>query len=193
MYFDFKDDMNYGNNVWVTSDTHYGHANMVAGISKWDEPEKNCRPFSSIKEMNDAIVNNINSKVKRKDILIHLGDVAFGGYNNVTELLDRLECENIIITSGNHDKFIKHSKVIFFGDYIETRINKTLACMMHYPMYVWNEQHRGSVSLFGHVHGKVPGIGRSKDVGMCTNPFPLLLTDVVNELLQIPMVNNKRH
>jgi calcineurin-like phosphoesterase family protein len=191
MYFDFKGCID---NVWVVSDTHYSHSNMVAGISNWEDPQNNCRPFNSIDEMNDAIVANINSKVKKGMTLIHLGDVAFGGYGKANEFLDRLECNDIIITSGNHDKFIKHSKVSYFGDYVETRVNKALVCMMHYPMYVWNEQHRGSVHLFGHVHAKVPGLGRSRDVGLdATNLQPLHLVTVVNELLQIPMVNNKKH
>lgn len=195
MFFDFdKEFSGKENKVWVVSDTHYSHPNIVAGISKWDDIKNNCRPFNTLQEMNDTIISNINEKVKKTDTLIHLGDVAFGGKDKVDEFFDRINCNFIYVTSGNHDKHINHPRVKYFGDYIETRVNKTLVCMMHYPMYVWNEQHRGSVSLFGHVHAKVPGLGRSRDVGLdATNLMPLLLTDVVKELLSIPLVNNKRH
>jgi calcineurin-like phosphoesterase family protein len=50
---------------FFTSDTHYGHANIIKYSS---------RPFSSVEEMNDALVKKINDKVGVDDCLWHLGD-----------------------------------------------------------------------------------------------------------------------
>ena len=70
-------------NVWITSDTHYHHTNICRGITNWRTqdgkvPIDSTRNYLSIDLMNDAIVDNINSKVGQHDTLIHLSDVAFG-------------------------------------------------------------------------------------------------------------------
>ena len=42
-------------NTWFTGDSHFGHKNMVKGVSAW--PDKSaCRDFQSIEEMNDQLV-----------------------------------------------------------------------------------------------------------------------------------------
>lgn len=58
-------------NIWFISDTHFGHANIL-------EYEKEARPFSSLEEMHEVMIERWNSVVQPKDILYHLGDFAFG-------------------------------------------------------------------------------------------------------------------
>ena len=65
--------------VFVTSDTHYGHKNICRGVTAWRLPDGSIpidqtRDFETMDEMNDAIINNINSVVGQDDVLIHLGD-----------------------------------------------------------------------------------------------------------------------
>jgi calcineurin-like phosphoesterase family protein len=74
--------------VWIISDTHFGHKNICRGVTAWRLPDGSIpigqtRDFDSIGEMNDIIVNNINSVVGQDDVLIHLGDWSFGGFENV--------------------------------------------------------------------------------------------------------------
>ena len=64
--------------VWLTSDTHLGHKNIVSGISGW-EANRGQRKFNTLEEMDDTIINNINKYVKPDDILFHAGDWSFGG------------------------------------------------------------------------------------------------------------------
>ena len=182
--------------IYISSDFHGFHKNICRGSTSWSNPELNCREFNDEFEMTDVMIKNINSSVKKQDMLIHLGDIAFGGKSNVQKLLQRINCRNLVLLNGNHDYgSAACSNVILECDYLELRLDsKVLVCMFHYPIASWNEMHHGSIMLHGHTHLKYKGDGRIKDVEMNgNNMFPYNLTDVVNELLQIPMVNNKRH
>lgn len=50
--------------------------------------------------------------------------------------------------------------------YLEVDIDKTLVCMMHYPIQEWNDRFKRSYHLFGHVHGRIPHGNSRCDVGM---------------------------
>lgn len=54
--------------IWFTSDTHFGHENVL----KFTD-----RPWETIWQMNDAIVDSINGKVAVDDELYILGDFSF--------------------------------------------------------------------------------------------------------------------
>ena len=100
------------NNIWFTSDSHWGHKNLCLGVSEWDDKEKSCRNFQTLEEMNELIVNNINKYVKADDILYHLGDWSFGGIENIWEFRKQINCKNIYLVPGNHDHHIKKNKLI---------------------------------------------------------------------------------
>ena len=80
--------------IYVTSDTHFSHANII----------KYCnRPYSSIEEMNQSLVENWNSVVNKNDLVIHLGDFAWGRtIQSIKQHLDKLNGNKILIL-GNHD------------------------------------------------------------------------------------------
>ena len=53
--------------IYFISDTHFNHNNII----------KYCnRPFKSINEMNQTIINNWNKTVKADDEIYHLGDLV---------------------------------------------------------------------------------------------------------------------
>lgn len=101
-------------NIFVTSDTHFSHTNLCRGTSKWTSVNSSnpngTRDFDTIGEMNDAIVNAINSRVGEDDILYHLGDWSFGGWKNIYEFRKRINCKNIHLILGNHDEHIWKDK-----------------------------------------------------------------------------------
>ena len=75
---------------WITTDTHFGHENI----------KKFCgRPEG----FEDLILEGIRKRVKKGDVLIHLGDVA---WTSVAEWHERLitvaDCRTWLI-KGNHD------------------------------------------------------------------------------------------
>lgn len=92
--------------IYFSSDFHGYHANICRGTSSWDDKNNNCRDFDTIEEMNQAIIESINSVVGEDDILYHLGDWSFGGWENIWHLRKQIKCKNIIQICGNHDSHI---------------------------------------------------------------------------------------
>ena len=60
--------------------------------------------------MNEALIDNWNSVVKKNDKVYHLGDVAFGKHN--LHYLDRCNGNKVLIM-GNHDTY----DVLEFSNY----------------------------------------------------------------------------
>jgi calcineurin-like phosphoesterase family protein len=177
------------NNIWFTSDSHYGHKNIVSGVTSWrnedgEIPFDAVRNFPDIETMNDIMVSNINRNVEENDYLIHLGDWSFGGIEKVTEFRERINCKNIVLMLGNHDHHIqkeKHLQKLFthVTHYEELKVTKKhdshKFILCHYPIISWNNQRNGAYMLHGHQHLK----GDSRfcdrqekrmDIGLCGSP-----------------------
>lgn len=84
--------------TFVTADTHFGHAKSLSFIQPDGSP---LRPFSSVEEMDEAMVERWNATVGTKDTVYHLGDVVIP--RSSLKLLDRLNGRKILIR-GNHDQ-----------------------------------------------------------------------------------------
>jgi calcineurin-like phosphoesterase family protein len=181
--------------VWITSDTHYHHKNICRGVTNWrtqegDIPVSSTRDFKDLDEMNSTIVNNINSKVGPNDTLIHLGDVAFGGYERIGQFLDRLVCKDIHLVLGNHDQnIIKNkediqSRFLSIQNYLEANICGVDFVLFHYPLQSWNNLNKGVIHLHGHSHLSAQnkwGNGKRLDVGMDgNNMHPYKLSEIVH-------------
>lgn len=91
--------------TFFTSDTHFGHANIIRFCK---------RPFENVEEMNEVLIENWNKVVSDDDTVFHLGDFAFGGSNVWKEIIPRLKGHiNLII--GNHDrKNLRQGYMSFF-------------------------------------------------------------------------------
>lgn len=97
-----------GQQVYFTSDTHYGHELIMENM----KGKRNPRKFNSVEEMNTRLAFNINSIVDADDILFHLGDWSFGGIENIWEFRKQINCKNIHIITGNHDHHIERNHVL---------------------------------------------------------------------------------
>jgi calcineurin-like phosphoesterase family protein len=181
--------------VFVTSDTHYGHKNICRGVTAWRLPDGSIpidqtRDFETMDEMNDAIINNINSVVGQDDVLIHLGDWSFGGFENIKKFRDRIVCKEIHLILGNHDHHIENNREgcqeLFssVNHYTKLMYKYDTIVLMHYPIDSWDGLNKGHIHLHGHCHlpqQKVFGKGRRMDVGIDGNMFfmPYSLDNVV--------------
>lgn len=160
--------------IFFTSDTHFSHKNIVSGCTEWEknEGEQRTRDFKTLEEHNYAIVKGINDIVGADDILWHLGDWSFGGFDKIRTFRDQLVCQNIHLVFGNHDHHIENNKEnirdLFSSVqyYKELSISGNKLCLLHYGMRVWNKSHKGAIHLYGHSHNTLPSQGKSMDVGV---------------------------
>ena len=144
--------------VWFTSDTHFGHANII----RYSD-----RPFGSVEEMDSAIIANWNALVRPGDTVWHLGDFVFSNSRPAASYLNRLAGEKHLIW-GNHDRAETRSLPGWSSSqaYAEITIEGTRLILFHYAMRVWNRSHHGAVHLYGHSHNSLPGDNQCCDVGV---------------------------
>lgn len=135
--------------IWFTSDTHFGHANVLRFCD---------RPWESIEQMNKALVDNINARVAPSDTLYHLGDFSFKmPVEAARELRGKIRCRDIHWVPGNHDK--DWSQPAVAGTFVVEPPITTLklengrkVVMCHYPIMDWPGLGHGSIHLHGHIH-----------------------------------------
>lgn len=128
-------------NTWFTSDTHFGHTNIL-------EYEKEYRPFSSVEEMNETIIDRWNSVVRDTDIVWHLGDFCFGK-NNI-RIAERLKGKKRLIL-GNHDAYSSRDYLEFFEKLFGAFFWKR-CILTHIPVHPNNLGSRAFLNVHGHLH-----------------------------------------
>lgn len=195
-----------GQNIHFTSDTHYSHKNICRGTTEWKDSNDKTRDFPTLEAMNATIVKNINERVKETDILVHLGDWSFGGFDEILKLRKEIICKNIILTYGNHDHHILKNKndvkylfqktthylnlevISNSGTNITFKYN--FVCS-HYPIVSWENMNKGVIQLFGHVHlpwEQKLREGKAMDVGMDGhNMRPYSYYEIVTLMNQQPI------
>jgi len=160
--------------LYFTSDEHLSHQNII----------KYCnRPFKDVKEMDDTIISNFNSKVGKKDIIYHLGDFSF---HNPKEYLARMNGVHILIR-GNHDSKQSYGfEKVFDVLLLKNAVPNFHIYLSHYAGRVWPHSHHCAGMLYGHSHGTLEPYGRSFDVGVDTNNFmPYSLDDVIEKFTSL--------
>ena len=148
--------------LFFTADTHFGDHRTI-NIHR--------RPFASSAEMDAALVAGWNATVGPSDEVWHLGDVA-RHVRDVAALLAGLNGTKHLVRGNNDAPDIAGvpgwSSV---RDYAELTVEGTLLVLCHYPFRSWNGQHRRSVNLHGHSHGKLKPLPRQFDVGVDAHGF----------------------
>jgi calcineurin-like phosphoesterase family protein len=182
--------------LYFTSDTHYMHTNICRGTTRWSNADDFCRDFDTLDQMNDRIVNGINSAVGQDDILFHLGDWSFGGFEMIEKFRNRINCRNIHLILGNHDHHIERDRedirLLFtsVNQYLELEVKgkdwEQNYVLMHYPIISWNKMNDGVIHLHGHVHLSADrriGKGKTMDVGVDGNGLNPLHTSDIKRLM----------
>ncbi|MFW7268694.1 metallophosphoesterase [Gluconacetobacter sp. Hr-1-5] len=154
--------------TWFTADTHFGHANIL----------KHCnRPFASVTEMDAALIANWNARVVPGDDIWCLGDFCRGSPDRYGPHLNGRK--HLII--GNHDR---PSAQVWDGwasvqPYADLKLDDVRLILFHYPIAEWNGFYRGSLHLYGHVHGQREPTRQSCDVGVdCWDYRPVSLDEL---------------
>ena len=190
-------------NLFFTSDTHFWHENILKFCN---------RPFSSIEEMNDTIINNWNSVVKENDIVFHLGDFCFCGSDKFKELIEKLN-GRIYLILGNHDwKTIKQWHATKFeGVYqqMSIKIDGRKIYLNHFPFLCYAGTYyrlEDAVwQLFGHVHSSDKnknGLDNQRlsmlfptqyDVGVDNNNYIPISFEEVKNIIEAQMLSLNMH
>ncbi len=155
--------------MWFISDSHFGHANMIKFCN---------RPFGSVEEMDEAIIERWNSVVGQRDIVYHLGDFALCRNSYARSILERLNGK-IYLAIGSHEKTIlKGGLTKYFEDIKESyyiEVNGQKIFLSHHLHKVWPKSHYDSYHLCGHSHGGLDSYadteGKILDVGVDSHDF----------------------
>lgn len=174
---------------YYIADTHFGHENIIRFCN---------RPFSSVNEMNEVIINNWNKRVKEIDEIYIAGDMFFKmNIGEVEAILNRLKGRKHLII-GNHDSSWITDELIdkYFescNNYLEIHDYKKFIVLSHYPMLSYNKQ-SGGYMIHGHIHNDTlfdywPVLVRRERIlnaGVDINGFKPV---TINELIE----NNKKY
>ena len=157
---------------WVTSDLHFGHANIMRFC-----PNARARFKDDVEYMNNQMVHEWNATIAPEDTVYILGDVAFLPSDKAVKILRRLNGRKILV-EGNHDRKLLNDPVFrsCFAEvhtYLCITYEKTRVVMFHYPIAEWDQMYRGAVHFHGHLHGGASGLEeyRARDMGMDATGF----------------------
>jgi calcineurin-like phosphoesterase family protein len=140
-----------GKRVWMTSDLHFGHANII-GYSD--------RPFHNLADMTSAHLRLLH-KVPADELLIFVGDMAMGDNDHAVQLIRSLPGHKILV-AGNHDltrdgksKFARERDLfdsvvpfLFWEGGLGRQVLVT-----HYPAVVTaHDTSRSVINYHGHLH-----------------------------------------
>ena len=139
---------------YYIADNHFFHAGVNTRMDH--------RGFSDVETMNEYMIDQWNSRVRKNDEVVILGDLSIGGVDQTTEVIKRLKGRKYMIV-GNHDKFLTNkfdaSLFQFIGGYHEMNDNGRKVVLCHYPILCYNGQFRRSENsepkvymLHGHIH-----------------------------------------
>lgn len=133
-------------NVWIWSDLHFGHKNII---------DFSDRPFENVDQMDQHLVDNFNDYVKEDDISIWVGDVSFRNANRTNEMLDQCNGYKILVV-GNHDIERKKKKIremnfdeVHLLYHIE--FPDISLVLTHYPMFNLPKNYP-YINVHGHLH-----------------------------------------
>lgn len=162
---------------FFTADTHFGD-HRVLNLHR--------RPFTSAAEMDQSLTERWNRVVRPDDEVWHLGDFA-RSLRVAEEVLSSLNGRKHLLR-GNNDPAGVELLGGWVGvyDYRELMAEEeTLLVLCHYPFRSWNGQHRRSINLHGHSHGRLKALPRQIDVGVDAQDFsPVTLEQAVGQRAQ---------
>ncbi len=145
---------------WASADHHFGHKGIL----------KRGRPFATVEEMDEVMIDRHNARVGKRDHVIFAGDwCASNDEKYVKRLFNAMNGQKHLVP-GNH-----HSKAVLelpwgtrYRDQITVKQSNPSRkfIITHFAAHSWDYMYSGSYLLFGHTHGKLQPRGRSMDIGV---------------------------
>jgi calcineurin-like phosphoesterase family protein len=177
--------------IWFTSDWHLGHDQEFIY-------EK--RGFSSIREHDEVILENVRKLVRPGDKLYHLGDLCFSNYNETFEKVKGLLFEKVLVI-GNHDPSNKLNKIENYKVFDQVlwahgfKDHNTTYYLSHIPIILDQqnlERKKKIVNIHGHTHSteKLDNLGH---VNVCVDAWqmkPVSFEEIKNLLAERNTASN---
>ncbi len=129
--------------VFLISDMHFGHPNIM----KYEN-----RPFASVDEMDNVIIENWNKTVCKDDKVFILGDVSFYNKEKTKSIIEKLNGYKTLII-GNHDKdrsLTWWRETGFNEVYQYPIIYNEFYILSHEPVYL--NENMPYANIHGHIH-----------------------------------------
>jgi calcineurin-like phosphoesterase family protein len=165
--------------TFLISDTHFSHKNIIT----FKDGLKPLRPFDTMEEMNEHMIECWNNVVTDEDTVINLGDVVFA--QSGFECLGRLRGQKRLLF-GNHER---HKLEKYLDHFISVHAYMEIGdiILSHIPVHD-SQMDRWKACIHGHLHSKNVMLGdgnTTDDRYFCVsveqiNYTPILLSDVID-------------
>ncbi len=162
--------------TWLTADHHFGHTNIIEYCK---------RSFSSIEEMDTALIDAWNRVVGRSDMIFHLADFTLGNLQTAWGYLRQLNGRIYMMRySWHHDRRwlpSDRSKIIMARRHCVSWLDPLVVLevpalgkdgrplaitLCHYPLAEWDRKHYEAIHCHAHCHGNYDAEGKIIDVGV---------------------------
>jgi calcineurin-like phosphoesterase family protein len=179
--------------IWFSADLHVSHQAVIGYCN---------RPYSSVEEMNEALVENFNALVKPEDTLYILGDFAMKK-SAVVEFGPRFNGYKVLI-HGNHDaSHPRHrngermKRLYYDNGFAEIHDQLTIdlggrpVVLSHFPydnqdprFTPYIPPNRGEWLLSGHVHERWMLRHKNLNVGIDVHGMKPISAEQVMEIIK---------
>lgn len=111
---------------WILSDTMFYHSNIIHNAH---------RPFRTVDQMNQSLIDNINSVVHKDDPVLFVGNLCYPKIKDFSklkgEILDKLNGKWEIVL-GAYDHFKENQYGLFFKDVMDDLRNFKVQNLKYY-------------------------------------------------------------
>ncbi len=165
---------------YFISDTHFGHKKVIGYCN---------RPWKTVQEMNDGMVEIWNNRITDADRVFVVGDVFLMDPKDATPIIKSLNGYKILV-AGNHDRSEKTMLACGFDEYhreYDYELNGFgVGLVKHYPLPDMVIANRGySFMVHGHIHDPPMIRGLKINVAVDVNDFKPVSELNLMEVMQL--------
>lgn len=164
--------------IWVTSDTHFNHANIIRYCA---------RPYADTEEMNKDLIKRWNAIVRPQDIVYHLGDFGMGNKEAISKWRRALNGK-IKLIKGNHDDHSNqwYRDCGFDEVYDRPILVQGFYILSHAPLEFMTDN-IPFANIYGHVHNDArwkPFTTHSFNACVEVNDYHPILFEDIKEIMK---------
>ena len=130
---------------YITSDTWFGRPQILQIANRLD--------FQTIEEMDATLIKNWNKKVRKKDVVFHLGNFAWDPAT-ARKVLKKLNGIIYFLEGSQDDALTEVIEEFPNASFLVESIVELADCdlvLCHYPLAVWNGKDSGTIHMHGHT------------------------------------------